>query len=173
MDNLVLVAATYPDEATATSDYEALKAAEKEGDFSVIGAVVMSRSAAGDVEVKEHGAGPVGAGTVLGAAGGIVVGLFAPPLLLATAVGAGLGAGIGKLVKRHEEKEIGADLEEVMPPGTSAVIAVVNDDYADRVEHALEHAVKKINKAVDKGDYEELVQEIDKQAGKVQDALDS
>ena len=75
----------------------------------VIAAVVLERDDAGEVTVKEHGGGLVAGGTTVGAVGGLVVGLFAPPLLLATVVGAAVGAGTGKLMKRHQEKAIGVE----------------------------------------------------------------
>lgn len=160
--NLILCVGTYPDAASAKLDYDALKEAEKSLDIDVVGAVVVSRGADGEVVVDEHGvASPVGGSAVLGGGAGLVVGLFAPPLLLATALGAGVGAGIGALVKRHQEKQMGVDLEEVLPVGSSAVIAVVDDTYADRVEAALAHAVKKVNKAIDSGDVEELQKALD------------
>ena len=85
-----------------------------------------------------------------------MVGLFAPPLLAATAVGAGIGAVVGKLKKKHEEKQLGVEMEEYLPPGSSAVVAIVDDTYADRVEAALVNSDKRINKAIDKDDYDEL-----------------
>ena len=66
-----------------------------------------------------------------------MVGLFAPPLLLATLVGAGIGAGAGALAKRHEEKAIGVDAEQWLPPGSSAIVAVIDDLYLDRVDKAV------------------------------------
>ena len=51
---------------------------------------------------------PRGGGAVLGGTAGLVVGLFAPPLLAATAIGAGIGAVVGKLSKKHHEKEFGS-----------------------------------------------------------------
>ena len=133
----------------------------------------MSRDADGKVHVKEHGATEVGGGAVLGAAGGLVVGLFAPPLLLATAIGAGIGAGIGALVRRHEEKEMGADLEEFLPVGTSAIVAVVDDTYADRVDHALSKATKKMNKAIDSDDYDTIKKALGAASDEVTDAVES
>lgn len=156
-DNLSLYVASYDDAASAEADFKALKAAESADDVAVVGAVVASRDAAGAMAVSEHGvASPVAGGTALGAAGGLVIGLFAPPLLLLTALGAGIGAGIGELVKRHEEKQMGAEIEEYLPPGSSAVIVVVDDTYLDRVEGALTKSSKKISKAVDSGDVEKL-----------------
>ena len=160
--NLQLYVASYEDAAAAEADYKSLKKAQAAEDFAVVGAVVASRNDAGDVTVDEHGsASPVGRDAALGGVGGLVVGLFAPPLLLATAVGAGIGAGIGGLKKRHEQKQMGVDVEEYLPPGSSAVIVLVDDVYLDRVERALDKLTKKINKAVDSGDYDKLTKELD------------
>ena len=154
--NLVLYSATYPDSTSAASDLDALKAAQKSEEFKIVGAVLISRDASGKVAVKESGATPTVEGAWLGAAGGFVLGLFAPPLLLATAVGAGIGAGIGDLVKRHEQKELGMQLDDVVPPNTSAVIVVADDKYADKVDAALSKATKKVNKAIDSVDADKL-----------------
>ena len=173
-ENLILYAASYDDAAAAEEDFQSLKDAQAADDFAVVGAVVASRNAAGEVTVDEHGAAsPVGGGAKLGAAGGLAVGLFAPPLLLATAIGAGIGAGIGGLKKRHEEKELGVDIEEYLPPGSSAVIVVADDTYLDRIDRALAKSSKKINKAVDSGDYEKLAKELDEAEKRVSDAVDS
>ena len=42
----------------------------------------------------------------MGVAGGLVVGLFAPPLLGAMVVGGVIGGLVGKLAKHHDEKGI-------------------------------------------------------------------
>jgi uncharacterized membrane protein len=172
-DNLALVVGTYADSGAATEDFKALKAAQDAGEYKVVGAVVMNRDASGKVDVKEHCDERTAAGAVLGGTAGLVVGLFAPPLLAATAVGAGIGALLGHLSKRHEEKKIGVDLEEYLPPGSSAVVAVVDDKWADKVEHALAKSDKRINKAIDKGDYDQLQKAISKSSGEVSDAITS
>ena len=90
-----------------------------DGTNPIEGAAINLTGGDGNVTAKEHGAGPVGGGAIVGGGLGLVLGLFAPPLLLATAVGAGIGAGVGELVKRHEEKQIGVDAEEWLPNGAS------------------------------------------------------
>jgi uncharacterized membrane protein len=103
----------------------------------------------------------------------LVVGLFAPPLLAATAIGAGIGAVVGKLSKRHEEKQLGVQLEDYLPLGSSAVVAIVDDRWADKVESALVNSDKRINKAIDKGDYDELQKAIAKSDSEVSNAVTS
>ncbi len=172
-DNLMLVAGTYADADAAGKDFAALKAGENDGEYKVVGSVVVSRDADGKVTVDEQGDGRTGGGAVLGGTAGLVVGLFAPPLLAATAVGAGIGAVAGHLSKRHAEKQMGVELEEYLPPGSSAVVAVVDDEWADKVEGALVSSDKRINKAIDSGDYDELQKAFAKSSDEVAGAITS
>jgi uncharacterized membrane protein len=172
MDNLVLYVATYDDAGAAAEDYKTVKAAE-EVDLEVVSSVVMHRDKDGKVSVDEHGTGQVASGTWIGAAAGLVVGLFAPPLLAATAVGAGVGAIAGKLAEKHEEKKMGVELEDYLPPGSSAIVAVIDDKYLDRIDDALAKAEKKINKAIDREDYEELEKAIKEGGDRVAKAIAS
>ncbi len=169
--NVTLLVATYGDDTSAAAeDFRTIKGLD---DTFVIAAVVLQRDSAGKVDVKEHGGGLVAGGTAAGAVGGLVVGLFAPPLLLATVVGAGIGAGVGALAKRHEEKAIGVEAEEWLPAGSSAIVAVVDDLYLDRVDKAVGKASKKVAKAVDKGDYDAVVKAVNEGDEKIIEALES
>lgn len=170
--NLTLYAAQYDDPAAAAADFQALKDAQAD-EFSVVGAVVIDRGTTGGVNVKAHDTGEVAGGAGVGAIAGLVVGLFAPPLLLSIAVGAGVGAGIGELVKRHEEKELGLDLEQYLPPGSSAIVAVVDDQYLDRLDAVLTKSVKKVSKAIDSGDYDKVKKAVEKSADSISDAIES
>lgn len=172
-DNMILYVATYTSDEDAQSDYQTLHDAQKSGDVMVVSAVVVSRDDDGEVTVDEHGTGQVAAGATGGGLVGLAVGLFAPPLLLATAVGAGIGAGIGALMKRHDESELSIDLQEYLPPGTSAIVCVMEDTYMDRVDKALSKSAKKIDKAIDSGDYDRLTKELDKAGHRIDDAVES
>ena len=170
--NLALYVAAYSDATSAQADFEALKNAEGD-DLKVEAAVVMSRDADGKVDVLEEGDGTTGGGAVIGGSLGFVVGLFAPPLLAATAIGAGIGAVLGHLTKKHEEKELGAELDEYFPPSSSAVVVIVDDKYLDRVGAALTKADKNVSKAIDSGDAEKLQKAISDSSDDVGDAIDS
>ena len=171
-DNLALYVAAYADGDTAKQDFESLKAAEGD-DFKIEAAVVMSRDADGKVDVLEQGDEATASGAVIGGGLGFVVGLFAPPLLAATAIGAGIGAVLGHLTKKHDEKELGVELDEYFPPDSSAVVVIVDDKYLDRVEASLTKADKKINKAIDSGDADKLQKAISDSSGDIADAVDS
>jgi uncharacterized membrane protein len=168
--NFVLFVAAYDDEGAARADFAEIKSLE---DTAVVAAAVLSRDADGKVEVKEHGGRLVKRGTAIGAVGGLVVGLFAPPLLLSGLVGAGIGAGVGAIATRHEEKKIGVDAQEWLPSGSSAIVAVVDDLYLDRVDNAIEKATKKVSKAIDKGDYDAVVKAVNEGDEKIAETIES
>jgi uncharacterized membrane protein len=173
-DNLVLYVAAYSDAASANKDFQSLKDAEGK-DLEVVGAVVMSRDADGNVDVLESGAAneDTATGAWIGGGIGLVVGLFAPPLLAATAIGAGIGALLGHLSKKHEEKELGVELDEYLPPNSSAVVVVIDNKYLDRVETALDNSSKRINKAISQDDYDKLADAVSKSQDEVDKAVES
>ena len=151
-----LYIAGYGDAAAAKEDFEALKKAQRQGIVFIDGAVLVSRDADGTMHVKESGDHDVFKGSVIGVAGGFVVGLLAPPLLGAMVVGGLIGGLIGKLVKHHEEKGIQKDIEDAVPPGTSGVVAVFEEIWVDEVQSQLAKAEKKAVKQVDKETANEL-----------------
>jgi uncharacterized membrane protein len=172
-ENLMLYVAAYDDAADASSDFELLQDAQAVDELRIVGAVVIDRDDDGEVDVKEHHTGLVGGGTTAGGIVGLVVGLFAPPLLLSTAAGAAIGAGIGSLLKRHEERELDIALEDFLPPGSSAIVAVVEDTHLDRVDNALAKSAKKVSKAIDKGDYDKLSKELSDAGFRIENAIES
>jgi uncharacterized membrane protein len=73
--------------------------------------------------------------------GGAIVGLIFPPVLLATAtLGAGLGAGAGAVVDQVQKREIKADVEATLPPDSSGIVAVVEEQWVTEVANALAKA---------------------------------
>jgi uncharacterized membrane protein len=174
-DNLVLYVATYSDATSANADFQSLKDAESANEFKVEGAVVMSRDADGNVDVLEKGDAneDTAEGAWIGGGIGLVVGLFAPPLLLSTAVGAGIGALLGHFAKKHEEKELGVDLDEYFPTNSSAVVVVVDDTYLDNVETALANSAKRINKAISSDDYDKLQKALSRSDEEIDEAVEA
>ena len=88
-------------------------------------------------------------------------------------IGAGIGAGVGAIRKRHEEKSIGVNAEEWLPPGSSAIVAVVEDLYLDRVDKAIGKATRKVSKAIDSGDYDAVVKAVNEGDEKIIEAASS
>ena len=80
---------------------------------------------------------------------------------------------MGHLTKKHEEKELGVELDEYFPPNSSAVVVVVDNKYLDRVEAALANSDKRINRAISKDDYDKLADAVSKTQDEVDKAVDS
>jgi uncharacterized membrane protein len=153
---LDLFIAGYGDPESAKADFEALKKAQREGIVFIDGAILVSRDDDGTLHVKETGDHDVFKGATVGVAGGVVLGLFAPPLLGAMVVGGLVGGLVGKLAKHHEEKGIQQDIEDAVPPGTSAVVAVFEEIWVDEVRRQLAKAERKAVKQADKQTANEL-----------------
>ncbi len=51
----------------------------------------------------------------------------------------------GAIVSRREKKEIKADVEDVLPPNSSGIVALFEERWVDDVEKALANA-DKVNK---------------------------
>jgi uncharacterized membrane protein len=172
-ENLVLYVAAYDDAAAASADFALLQDADAVDELRILGAVVMDRDDEGEVDVTAHHTGLVGGGAGAGGVVGLVVGLFAPPLLLSTAVGAALGAGIGALMKHHEESQLEIALHDYLPPGSSAIVAVMDDRHLDRIDEALARSAKKVSRAIDSGDYEKIRRELENAGYRIGRAVDS
>ena len=85
----------------------------------------------------------MGAGAAVGGVAGAVIGLIFPPaLLVSAAVGAGIGAGAGATVKQLERRQVKADIEETLPPGTSGIVVLFEERWVTEIEGALPKAVK-------------------------------
>ena len=101
----------------------------------------------------------------IGAVGGAVIGLIFPPAFIASAVvGGGIGAGAGAIVDRRQKKEIKEDVEDVLPPGGSGIVALFEERWVDDVEQALTQADKVTKHEVD-GDSAEDVKATAASAG--------
>ncbi len=91
--------------------------------ITVDGLVLVSRSADGKIEIKD-GAHDVGRGSRDRSGGRRDSASSSRPAFLASAaVGAGIGAGAGAIVDRRDKNEIKADVEDVLPPGSSGIVA--------------------------------------------------
>ena len=96
--------------------------------------MLASKDEHGEMTVIEAGDHAVRKGATMLGGAGLVVGLFAPPLLAATAVGAGVGAVAGKFAKHRLESGIAEKLDASLPDGSAALIAVYDSGDADKVQ---------------------------------------
>jgi uncharacterized membrane protein len=151
-----LYIAAYADPDAAQADWDGIKRLARDKVITVDALLLVSRGDDGKIEVKDD-AHDVGVGAVLGAAGGLILGLIFPPAFLASGVvGAGIGAGIGGLHSHREKKEIKAEVEDVLPPGSSGIVALFEERWVAEVEKALAKADKVAKHEVDKQSAEEV-----------------
>jgi len=151
----VLIAAyLIPD--LAEQDFGALVKLAEEGTISTEGIVLVTKDADGEVHVEETGDHAGRKGLVAGGGVGLVVGLFAPPLLAATAVGTAVGGLTGKFVRKRVEAGIGEKMDEALPPGSAGIIAVYDHDHAESVDETLANAIRKSTAQIDKASAKEL-----------------
>ena len=83
-----------------------------------------------------------GGAKTLGAAG-FVVGLFAPPLLLSTVLGAAIGSGLGQFAHNKVKSKIEEQAAETIPWGGAGLIVAYPRDSAEAIDQAVTHALKK------------------------------
>jgi uncharacterized membrane protein len=129
----------YLSKDAAREDFEAVQACGA----PLIGLIVVSKGLDGTLEIERHDHIVKEGAVALGGAG-FIVGLFAPPLLAATAVGAAVGAGVGKLAQRKAESALEAQAEETIPIGGAGLIVIYEHKNAEVVEAAVKRAVKKV-----------------------------
>ena len=153
-----LYIAAYSDPDAAKQDFEALKELVKEGVIFVVVAVLVRRDDEGKITVDEN-AHEVAKGAMVGALAGFVIGLIFPPALIASTVVTGAaGAGIGGLMSMSREHKIEKDLEDVLPPGSSGIVAIFDEIWVTQVEKALAKADKVDKEKVDKASVDEAKQ---------------
>ncbi len=151
-----VVIAAYLFEDLAKRDFDAVLKLAEDKTITVEGVVLVQKDAQGEVRVTETGDHLGRKGLKLGAGVGLVVGLFAPPLLAATAIGAAAGGVMGKFAKHRLESGIAEKMDRALPASSGGVIAVYDSDGADAVDKALANAVKKSVAQIDGTSAKEL-----------------
>jgi uncharacterized membrane protein len=155
-DPLDVLIAVYLIPDLAQGDFDAYVKLVEDKTIVTEGVALVVKDADGEVHVQETGDHLGKKGAKVGGGVGLVIGLFAPPLLAATAVGAGVGAAAGKFARHRVQAGIGDKLDDALPPGSAGVIAVYDHEHADQVDAALSNAIRKSTAQIDKASAEEL-----------------
>ena len=155
-DMLDVLIAVYLIPDLAQQDFDAFVKRAGEKTISADGIVLVTKDADGEVQVKETGDHLGRKGVKAGAGVGLVVGLFAPPLLAATAVGAAVGGLTGKFARKRLESGIGEKMDDALPPGSAGIIAVYEHEHAEVVNETLANAIRTSTAQIDKASAKEL-----------------
>jgi uncharacterized membrane protein len=155
-EQLDVLIAVYLIPDLAQEDFDAYVKLAGDGEIVTDGVALVVKDPEGAVHVQETGDHLGRKGAKLGAGAGLVVGLFAPPLLAATAVGAAAGGLIGKFARHRVQAGIGDKLDDALPPGSAGIIAIYEHDGADAVAGALGNAIRTSTAQIDKASAKEL-----------------
>src|SRR6478609_4716859 len=155
-DRKDVVIAAYLLEDLAKQDFDAVLKLAGDDKITVEGVVLVQKDADGEVHISETGDHLGRKGVKVGGGAGLVVGLFAPPLLAATAVGAAAGALAGKFARHRARAGIGEKMDDALPPGSAGIIAIYEHDGANAVASALTNAIRTSTAQIDKASAEEL-----------------
>ena len=145
-----LFAADFDDVDTAWAAYQELETLQDGATVEIEGVVVVSRGADGAVEVQRATDHSTRSGLTWGLVGGVVLGVIFPPSIIGSAAVLGAaGAAGGKLRQRHHRKELAEQLETLIAPGHSGLVALVSDPGAVKIRKALGRANAIVESAVD------------------------
>jgi uncharacterized membrane protein len=152
--DVVIAAYLIPD--LAQKEFDALVKLVEDDRLKVEGVVLVTVDADGTVAVKETGDHLGRKGLEIGGGVGLVVGLFAPPLLAATVVGGAVGGVIGKFARHRVESGLEEKMGAALPPGSAGIVAIYDRAQTDTVNTTLANAVRKSVAQVDGGGAKQL-----------------
>ncbi len=155
-ETLDVLIAVYLIPDLARQDFDAFVKLAEDDAVSTEGIVLVTKDADGEVHVEETGDHLGRKGLVAGGGVGLVVGLFAPPLLAATAVGAAVGGLAGKFARKRVAAGIGEKMDDALPPGSAGIIAIYEQADAELVDGTLANAIRKSTAQIDKASAKEL-----------------
>ncbi len=120
----MLIVAAYQDPALAQQEFDGLVEKVASREVSTKGMILVAKDASGDVTLADTGnhLGRKGAGW--GGGVGVLVGLFAPPMLGAVALGGAAGGIVGHFAGNALTSSVQAKVSESLQPGTAVVIGV-------------------------------------------------
>jgi len=134
------VAAVFDNVGDAKAAYKKLKSAQHAGTVTVIDAAYAEKTERNRLRVHDHDDWLYGDKIVEGGATGIIVGgligIVAGAILIPAAIGALIGATIMSIYGRetklaHDDLK---DIADTLPVGSSALVAIVEDEYVAAVE---------------------------------------
>jgi uncharacterized membrane protein len=138
-----LLVARFADMDAAAVAYEALRDAESQRAVDIQGVLVVDADYQGQIKIRKLTDHHTRRGTAWGAVAGVALAIIFPPSLLAGAVAGGVvGAAIGKAGNIKTKSDLAKDLVDVITPGTSGIVAVVDITAVDAVKQTIPDAAE-------------------------------
>lgn len=139
--NQALLVARFADPDAAGAAYEALREAEAQRAINIQGVLVVDADDEGKIKVRKMTDHHTRTGLVWGAVAGAALAIIFPPSILAgAALGGVVGAAAGKVGNIKAKSEVARELADVVTPGTSGILAVVDINAVDDVKKSLPEA---------------------------------
>lgn len=137
-----LIIAAFNDEDKAKDVLKLLRELEKEQIIFLINAAVMTKDEKGKVSIKETQDIGGGKGAVFGAIAGGVVGLLGGPIgmVIGAAAGAATGGIAASKIDMGFPDDTLAELQATLKPSSSAILALIQHEWVDRVVEEMEKA---------------------------------
>ena len=134
-----LIAAFYADAAKAQEKLLVLQKMEKDGAIELLDAAVMSKTDSAKLTITEQAELTEKKGAIGGAlVGGLLAIIFPPSILALGAVGAAAGAAIGHFTDQGFDNNLLQEIGENLPAGGSALVAVIEETWLERLSTAME-----------------------------------
>lgn len=112
--------------------------AVEEGRITVDDLAMAYRDEKGKVKIQQTADATAGKGALKGGAVGLLVGIFAAPLVGATAVGAGIGALVGKARDRGISDTLMKQAGELISGSEAAVFVLADDSSTTMISAVIE-----------------------------------
>jgi len=137
---LELLIAAFDSETAAETALKALKDMQTDGVVSIVNAAVLVKTKTGHAHIKETGDVRAPAGALFGAIVGGLVGLIGGPagVIVGAAAGAATGGVAAHQIDMGFSNKTLAEIDALLPLGSSAIIAMVTLDWVEKVSEALE-----------------------------------
>ncbi|MBN1261008.1 MAG: DUF1269 domain-containing protein [Anaerolineae bacterium] len=130
-----LVVAAFPGEEQAEDVLKMLRAYEKEGVLLLVNAAVMVKKVNGKVSMKETQDVSGKQGALFGAISGALIGLIGGPAdaIVGAIAGAATGGVAAHAIDMGFDDAMLEELQRNLKPGSSAILALVQHQWVDRL----------------------------------------
>jgi uncharacterized membrane protein len=135
-----LIVAAFESETEAEDVLKDLRQLDKEGVIQMLNAAVLVKKANGKLKIRETQDVGGGRGALFGAVTGALIGLIGGPpgAIVGAVAGAATGGVAASQIDMGFSDKMLKELQESLTPGSSAVLALVQHEWVDRVIAELE-----------------------------------
>ena len=133
------LAALFPNTVTAEASLRQLQTMEKSGAVKVLDAAVITKQPDGKLKIDEIKELTPKKGRRRGAIVGGIFGVVFPPSLIVSAIVGGVAGGLlGRFTDQGMENDQLKAIGDEMLPGSSAIVAIVEDVWAEKFVAAVD-----------------------------------